>query len=533
MRRRRGQGNLTASPVLIGATTVLIALVAVFIAYNANSGLPFVPTYTLKAELPSGGKLVKGNEVRVGGFRVGVVKDITPEVRMVNGERRAVALAELSLDKKIEPLSRDTKLRVRPRSALGLKYIEVEPGTSKATFKSGDTVPVKQASEPLEFEDLFSTFDRETRPHMQNATLGFGDAFAGRGQSINRAIEALNPLFKSLTPVMQNLSDPDTELDQFFLQIGRASAQAAPVARTQALLFTDMADTFAALSANPRALQETIEKAEPTMNVSIDSFRVQQPFLIDFTDLSHRLRPAAAELPRSLPAINSALKVGTPVLPRTVELNHNLEDALREAEDLFENPNTLLALRDIDTALRVSRPALQFVAPYQTVCNYFMYFVHPLGEAQSVVQSGPTGGGTSLNQNMKVVNSHQQNNYGSSTGSRPWDILANQKPQGAKDKMGNPLFRLYAPPYQPAIDAQGNADCQLGQNGYPNGALSAGPYSKGNIQDGSDEHGLPIPDEFGTGSNGAIVPDDNNIPGLSGGTYKSRELGIDNLKDVP
>jgi virulence factor Mce-like protein len=524
---------MAASPVLIGATTVLIALVAVFIAYNANSGLPFVPTYHLKAELPSGGKLVKGNEVRVGGFRVGVVKDLKPEVRMVNGQRRAVAVADLSLDKKLEPLARDTKLRVRPRSALGLKYIEIQPGTSKSTFASGDTIPVKQASEPLEFEDLFSTFDPKTRPHIQNATAGFGDAFAGRGQSINRSIEALNPFFRALTPVMTNLAAPDTELDEFFRQIGRASAQAAPVARTQALLFTDMADTFAAISANPRALQDTIAKAAPTMDVSIESFKVQRPFYADFTDLSHRLRPAVAELPRSLPAINSAFKVGTPVLPRTVELNENLESALNEAKDLFENPNTLLALKDIDTALTVSRPAIQFIAPYQTVCNYFNYFIHPLGEAQSVVQSGPTGGGTSLNQNMKVPNSHQQNNYGSSTGSRPWDILAGQKPQGAQDKLGNPLFRLYAPPYQPAIDAQGNADCQLGQNGYPNGALSNGPYSKGNIHDSSEEHGLPIPDEFGTGSNGAIVPDNNNIPGLSGGTYKSRELGIDNLADVP
>ncbi|MEA2366949.1 MAG: phospholipid/cholesterol/gamma-HCH transport system substrate-binding protein [Thermoleophilaceae bacterium] len=533
MRNRRGQGSIAASPVLIGATTVLIALVAVFIAYNANSGLPFVPSYELNAELPSGGKLVKGNEVRVGGFRVGVVKELKPTVRMVNGERRSVAVAKLSLDKKLEPLSRDTKLRVRPRSALGLKYIELQPGTSKQTYQSGDTVPVKNASEPLEFEDLFATFDRETRPHIQNATEGFGDAFAGRGQSINRSIEALNPFFRALTPVMTNLADPKTELDQFFLQIGRASAQAAPVARTQALLFTDMADTFAAISASPRALQDTIEKAEPTMRASIDSFRVQQPFYADFTDLSARLRPAAAELPRSLPAINAAFKAGTPVLPRTVELNENLEGALREAEDLFKDPNTLLALRDIDTALTVSRPAIQFIAPYQTVCNYFIYFVHPLGEAQSVVQTGATGGGTALNQNIKVPNSNQPNNYGSSTGSRPWDILVDQKPQGAKDSDGHPLFRLYAPPYQPAIDAQGNADCQLGQNGYPNGALNAGPYPRGNIQDGSDSHGLPIPGEFGTGANGAIVPPDNNLPGLSGGTYKSRELGIDNLSDVP
>jgi virulence factor Mce-like protein len=535
MRNRGRSGSFAASPVLIGATTVLVALVAVFIAYNANSGLPFVPTYELKAELPSGGKLVKGNEVRVGGFRVGVVKEITPVVKEVEGERRAIALATLSLDKQVEPLARDSKLRVRPRSALGLKYVELEPGTSKAKFQSGDTIPVKQASEPLEFEDLYSTFDPEVRPQIQKATAGFGDAFAGRGQAINRSIEALNPLFRSLTPVMRNLADPDTELDQFFLQIGRASAQAAPVAKTQALLFTDMADTFAAISANPRALQDTIEKSAPTMDVSIASFEVQQPFLADFTDLSSRLRPAAAELPRSLPAINSAFRVGTPVLPRTVELNEDLEQALVEAEDLFENPNTLLALRDLDTALTVSRPAIEFIAPYQTVCNYWNYFVHPLGEVQSVVQTGPTGGGTVLNQNVKEVNNNQQNAYSSTTGSRPWDVPLGTKPQDAEDHEGHDIFRLYAPPYQPAIDAQGNADCQLGQNGYPNGALNDGRYKPGDLIDHSESHGLPLPEpeHVGKGGNGAIVPPDNNIPGLSGGTYRSRELGIDNLADVP
>ena len=93
------------------------------------------------------------------------------------------------------------------------------------------------------------------------------------------------------------------------------------------------------------------------------------------------------------------------------------------------------------------------------------------------------------------------------------------------------MFRLYAPAYNPAIDAQGNADCQLGQTGYPNGALGPGRYKPGDLKDGSEAHGLPIPGEFGTGTNGAIT--ENNLPGLSGGTYKSRELGIDNLADVP
>ena len=133
MTRSRRKAALAGSPVLIGAATVLVALVAVFIAYNANSGLPFVPTYELEAELPSGAKLVKGNEVRVGGFRVGVVDDISRRSSRWRASR-AAAVARLKLDKKVEPLAVDSTLRVRPRSALGLKYIELarqqaEPGS--------------------------------------------------------------------------------------------------------------------------------------------------------------------------------------------------------------------------------------------------------------------------------------------------------------------------------------------------------------------------------------------------------------------
>ena len=40
-------GGIAGNPVLIGAATVLVMLVAVFLSYNANQGLPFVPTYQL------------------------------------------------------------------------------------------------------------------------------------------------------------------------------------------------------------------------------------------------------------------------------------------------------------------------------------------------------------------------------------------------------------------------------------------------------------------------------------------------------
>ena len=76
-----GRGNIAGNPVLIGAATVLVVLVAVFLSYNANQGLPFVPAYKLKAETPSAANLVRGNEVRIGGARVGTVDSIGVERR--------------------------------------------------------------------------------------------------------------------------------------------------------------------------------------------------------------------------------------------------------------------------------------------------------------------------------------------------------------------------------------------------------------------------------------------------------------------
>ena len=61
---RKQSANAFANPVLIGAVTVLAALVAVFLAYSANQGLPFVPTSELKVDISNGSNLVVGNDVR-------------------------------------------------------------------------------------------------------------------------------------------------------------------------------------------------------------------------------------------------------------------------------------------------------------------------------------------------------------------------------------------------------------------------------------------------------------------------------------
>ena len=469
MTRGRSTASIVASPVLVGAVTTLVVIVSVFLAYNANSGLPFVPTYNLRAELPGGANLVPGNEVRIGGFRVGVIDKIDTGSGVFQGKRRAIAVIRMKIDKSAQPLSRDTTVLVRPRSALGLKFVQLTPGTSKQTFRDGETIPLKEASAPVEFDDLLNTFDAQTRQNSQDALTGFGDAFAGRGADVNRAIQGLAPFFLYLGPVMSNLSNPRTQLSEFFKQIGRTSAQVAPVAAIQAQLFSEMADTFAAIGHNAAALQATIEKNPPTLDTAIASFRVQRPFLADFTDLSRRLRPAAAELPIALPKLNAALRIGTPVVRRSVILNNETAKVFNALDDLVRDPNTLLGLKDLSALTRVGAPLLTYLAPYQTVCNYATYFLNGLG---SHISEG-TKNGTAERVLVKLGDSAQNDSPIDTFAARPADVPSNISSHGAMTTGQHPtrLLKLMGQPYTAAIDAQGNANCAKGQFGYPDGPL--------------------------------------------------------------
>ena len=203
---------------------------------------------------------------------------------------------------------------------------------------------------------MLSTFAPETRDDARNVARGLRQLDRGprAGDQHHdpraRALHAL-PAARDAEPVR-----PDTELRNFFPGLGAAAAEAAPVAEVQARWFGEMATTFAAIARDPQALRETIEESPPTLQVATESFRVQTPFLARFAAVSRDLQPGAAQLPRTLPLVNDALQAGVPAFRQTPELGERLEDLFRAAEDLGDNPSTLLALRDLRKAVQVTPP---------------------------------------------------------------------------------------------------------------------------------------------------------------------------------
>jgi virulence factor Mce-like protein len=427
--------------------------VAVFLAYNANSGLPFVPTYTLKTEVPNAANLVVGNDVRIGGTRVGAVDAIDP----ISGrDGRVGALLTLKLETTVKPLPVDSTVLVRPRSALGLKYVEITKGTSSTGFEDGATVPLRNATpRPVEIDEVLNTFDARTRAAIQVNLLNFGDALAGRGQDLNLAIEAFNPLFRDLQPVMRNLSDPRTGLSRFVSALGRTSAIVAPAAETQAALFRNMDTTFRALADVARPyIQDSITGGPPALQAAIDGFPRQWPFLDNSTGLFRELRPGVRELRTAAPVLADALQIGTPVLRRSVALNERLIPSFQSLQRFATDPMVKLGVGDLTTTAEILAPTVAFLTPVQTVCNYATLWFR---NVSSLLSEGDKNGTT---QRFAIVATPQgPNNEGS-----PSSSYAN----------GPGLNYLHTNPYPNTASPGQPKECEAGNEPFIKGQAVLG-----------------------------------------------------------
>jgi phospholipid/cholesterol/gamma-HCH transport system substrate-binding protein len=423
---RRGQSplqSIAASPTMVGAVTTLIVIVAVFLAYNANNGLPFVPTYRVSVVVPNAARMVKNNEVRIGGTRVGVVESIditkvnpgevansanqagTPVGTATQGSNTqsqtccVAAELNLKLDKSASPIPEDSIFRVRYKSSFGLKYLEITRGTGKAapegyvfdglddsgtcrlptdpsTFTSSIPDSAKNGcfQKQTEFDAINDTFNTKTRSNARKNLVGYGGAFAGRGASLNQAFAALQPLFLNLKPVSEVLADPNTELRRFFEAMGRTAQIVAPVATENAEFFGNASVAFAAIASDPEALRASISEGAALLTEGPSLLRRERPFLTEFTELSNRLNPGVRQLRVAIPTLNSAVRVGTNVLPKTPSMNHKLARVMVSLKKLVQQPATKTSIQRLQETFDTAKPLAQWVAPSQTVCNYWNYF---------------------------------------------------------------------------------------------------------------------------------------------------------------
>lgn len=450
------------NPVLVGAVTVLVLTVGMFLAYTANVGLPFVPSRGLKVDISDGSDIVTGNDVLESGSRVGFVQSMRSIV-LPNGQPAAQLTLDLSATKGKLPV--DSTATISSRSVLGLKYVNITLGHSHQIFRDGATMPMRQTTVPVRLDQIYDSYNGPTRTAVMKNLTGFGAAFAGRGPALNDTIASLPSLLGHLTPVAHYLSQPSTELARFFRSLNAFTSAVAPVAQTNVQLFADLATTFQAITKSPSDYQATIKESPGTLQVSTQSLKVQTPFLANMATLGSYMTPATHELKVALPNINPALEAGTRTLIRTPSLDRHLQQVMVALKHLAQTPSTGVALNALSGTVHELNPAVRYLGPYVTVCNDWNYWWTDL--AGDVDEE--TSFGYAQRALLNFANTAEQNNVGS---------LGATAPVNGGAPPGTTQEYAHGPVYGSAVSNSGAADCETGQRGYPKKLNAADPQGR-------------------------------------------------------
>ncbi len=340
--KRQAAAEVFDNPILVGTITILVVIVAVYLSYIAENGLPFVPTYNINVDVANAAELVKNADVRIGGARVGQVLTITPEPATKQWPHPFARLS-LSLQANLNPLPPDTRYQVRLASVLGGKYVEIIPGTSKAKgLPDGGTFTLNtnpRRNHNIPFVDLdtaFATFGPKTQSGLRAAVAEFGDAVAGRGTQFNDSISSLRALIGPLQTLLALVSDPSTRVSDFISGLSATTAALAPVAPTISSLLNVGATTFQAL--DKPALGTSIDQLPGTEALGTTVLTNSLPVLTEAASVVQSLKPAAALLPRAANRLDQILLSATPVFRQVPELAGKLQVALQAVDALAKDP---------------------------------------------------------------------------------------------------------------------------------------------------------------------------------------------------
>jgi ABC-type transporter Mla subunit MlaD len=169
------------NPFAVGAGVLLVAAILIFFGFTKH--IPFTHGYQLKAVFPSANSIRKNSPVRIAGVNVGKVK----KIERASGDDSNAALVTMEIQDKGLPIHKDAELRIRPRIFLeGNFYVEVQPGTPSApTLSSGDTIPITQAAEPVQLDQVLTSLQHDTRQELQEALDNFGQALTYRPTALD------------------------------------------------------------------------------------------------------------------------------------------------------------------------------------------------------------------------------------------------------------------------------------------------------------------------------------------------------------
>lgn len=334
------------------STTQLIVIVGfalscfgilLFLWVTFGGPTPFkAKPYQIKVPFNEATQLAEQSDVRVSGVNVGKVQNIA---LAPNGRQ---ALATVDIDDKYAPLPESTRAILRTKTLLGETYIELTPGDRDGPeLADGGEVPEANVAESVQLDEIFRTFNPETRAAFQEWMQEAAVAINGQGQSLSYAIGEFEPTFQEFEKLFRILDTQKVAVSQLFRNgattfqalRGREGQLASLIQSSNRVFQTAAArdrDIEALFKAFPTFLDESrltvarlktfAQNADPLMRQLVPVAEQLSPTLIAFGRLAPEakglfegLLPVIARAPTGFPALRELFRDNFPPLLRAID----------------------------------------------------------------------------------------------------------------------------------------------------------------------------------------------------------------------
>jgi phospholipid/cholesterol/gamma-HCH transport system substrate-binding protein len=326
--------------------TLSVFALLLFLWISFGGVTPLKPQgYRFKAAFPEATLLVNEAEVRMAGVVVGRV---TSKELAEDGRR---TVAELELDDEFAPIPRDTRAILRQKSLLGETYVELTPGSADAEdLPDGGTLAASQVAETVEFEELFSTFDPETRRAFQDWLQEAGVTVGGDyARDFSDSLGNLATFAEAGADLLEPLDRQELALRRLIRDTGRVFGAASEQNGALRGLIVNGNRTFAALASRDDALADTFQVLPTFERETRATMARLERFARDTDPLVRLLRQPAEDLAPTLrdlgdlaPDLEQLFRDVDPLLDASEDGVPAAERFLRGAEPLLEAAHVFL-----------------------------------------------------------------------------------------------------------------------------------------------------------------------------------------------
>ena len=258
--------------------------------------LSFGSTHTYSAEFTDATGLVKGDDVRIAGVKVGSVKDVS-----IVHRTRALVTFDVSTS---ASLTRATHADIRYRNLVGQRYVALtdEIGSTDRLLP-GDTIPLAHTSPALDLTVLFNgfkpLFQALSPAEVNQLSYEIIQVFQGQGGTLNGMLAHTASITQTLADRDQVIGQLVTNLNSVLAHVGRRNHQLNS-------LITTFRQFVGGLKDDRGAILGSLDQISRLSTQTADLVSgIRGPFVSDI----HHLRGFAANLDRGRAEIDRSLQV--------------------------------------------------------------------------------------------------------------------------------------------------------------------------------------------------------------------------------